>query len=133
MSKRRLMTALSRYLVNPLVTLAIRFRLVNGWALLETRGRKTGKPRRNPVGNGLEGDTFWIVAEHGRKAGYVRNIAADPRVRLFVDGRWRTGTATVMPDDDPLERQQRLPGLNARMVRAVGTELLTVRIDLEPE
>ncbi len=133
MSKRRLMTALSRYLMNPLVTLAIRFRLVNGWALLETRGRKTGRPRRNPVGSGLDGDTFWIVAEHGRKAGYVRNIAAEPRVRVFVQGRWRTGTAQAVPDDDPLERQRTLPKLNARMVRMVGTDLLTVRIDLDPE
>jgi deazaflavin-dependent oxidoreductase (nitroreductase family) len=132
-TKRRLTTAVSRYLMNPLVTLAIRLRLVNGWALLETRGRKTGRPRRNPVGNGLVADTFWIVAEHGQKAGYVRNIAADPRVRVFVEGRWRTGTAQALPEDDPLERQRTLPRLNARMVRLVGTDLLTVRVDLDPK
>jgi deazaflavin-dependent oxidoreductase (nitroreductase family) len=132
-TKRRLTTAVSRYLMNPLVTLAIRLRLVNGWALLETRGRKTGRPRRNPVGNGLLGDTFWIVAEHGQNAGYVRNIAADPRVRVFVEGRWRTGTAQALPEDDPLERQRTLPRLNARMVRLVGTDLLTVRVDLDPK
>ncbi len=133
MTKRRLTTAVSRYLMNPLVTLAIRLRLVKGWALLETRGRKTGRPRRNPVGNGLVGDTFWIVAEHGQNAGYVRNIAADPRVRVFVEGRWRTGTAQALPEDDPLERQRTLPRLNARMVRLVGTDLLTVRVDLDPK
>jgi deazaflavin-dependent oxidoreductase (nitroreductase family) len=132
-TKRRLTTAVSRYLMNPLVTLAIRLRVVKGWALLETRGRKTGRPRRNPVGNGLDGDTFWIVAEHGQRAGYVRNIAADPRVRVFVEGRWRTGTAQALPEDDPLERQRRLPRLNARMVRLVGTDLLTVRVDLDPK
>jgi deazaflavin-dependent oxidoreductase (nitroreductase family) len=132
-TKRRLTTAVSRYLMNPLVTLAIRLRLVKGWALLETRGRKTGRPRRNPVGNGLVGDTFWIVAEHGQNAGYVRNIAADPRVRVFVEGRWRTGTAQALPEDDPLERQRTLPRLNARMVRLVGTDLLTVRVDLDPK
>jgi hypothetical protein len=40
-------------------------------ALLETIGRKTGQPWRNPVGNGLADDktTFWIVAEHGHHAG----------------------------------------------------------------
>jgi deazaflavin-dependent oxidoreductase (nitroreductase family) len=112
--------------------LAIRLRLVRGWAILETRGRQSGRPRRTPVGNGLQGDTFWIVAEHGRKAGYVRNLVADPRVKVFVGGRWRTGTAEVMPDDDPRERQRTLPRLNARMVRVMGTELLTVRIDLDP-
>ena len=133
MTKRRFTTALSRYLVNPLVMLAVRSRLVRGWAILETRGRKTGLPRRNPVGNGLDGDTFWIVAEHGRNAGYVRNIAHDPRVRVFVAGTWRTGTAQALPEDDPLERQRRLPRLNARMVRMMGTDLLTVRIDLDSE
>ena len=133
MSKRRLSTALSRYVVNPVVKLAVRLRLVRGWAILETRGRKTGLPRQNPVGNGLAGDTFWIVAEHGRKAGYVRNIAADPRVRVFVGGRWRTGTAHALPDDDPLERQRSLSAFNARVVRLMGTDLMTVRIDLDPE
>ena len=131
--KRRVSTALTRYLVNPVVKLAIRARLLRGWALLETKGRKSGRPRRTPVGNGLQGDTFWIVAEHGRKAGYVRNIEADPRVRVFVGGRWRTGTAHALPDDDPHERQRQPPSLNARVVRLMGTELMTVRIDLEPE
>jgi deazaflavin-dependent oxidoreductase (nitroreductase family) len=130
-SKRRFTTALARYVVNPVVKLAVRLRLLRGWAILETRGRKTGLPRQNPVGNGLDGDTFWIVSEHGRRSGYVRNIAADPRVRVFVQGRWRTGTAQVLPDDDPRERQRRLPGFNARLVRVMGTDLLTVRIDLD--
>ena len=133
MSKRRFTTALSRYVVNPVVKLAVRLRLVRRWAILETRGRKTGLTRQNPVGNGLIGDTFWIVAEHGRKAGYVRNIAAHPQVRVFVGGRWRRGTAQALPDDDPLERQRSLPGFNARVVRLMGTELMTVRIDLDPE
>jgi len=133
MSKRRLSTALARYVVNPVVKLAVRLRLVRRWAILETRGRKTGLPRQNPVGNGLAGDKFWIVAEHGHKAGYVRNIAVDPRVRVFVGGRWRTGTAHALPDDDPLERQRSLSAFNARVVRLMGTDLMTVRIDLDPE
>ena len=132
-AKRRLSTALSRYVVNPLVKLAIRARLVRGWSLLETRGRKTGRPRTTPVGNGLQGETFWIVAEHGRRAGYVRNLEADPRVRIFVNGRWRTGTARTLPEDDPHERQRQLPALNARVVRLMGTDLLTVRVDLDPD
>jgi deazaflavin-dependent oxidoreductase (nitroreductase family) len=113
------------------VTLLVRKRLVRGWALLETTGRKSGQPRTTPVGNGLEGDTFWIVAEHGLRAGYVRNIQANPRVRVLVAGRWRPGTAQLLPDDDPRERQRTLPGLNARVVRLMGTDLLTVRVDLD--
>jgi deazaflavin-dependent oxidoreductase (nitroreductase family) len=102
------------------------------WALLETTGRRSGLPRRNPIGNGLRGDTFWIVAEHGYHADYVRNMMADQRVRVRVDGRWRSGTAILLPEDDPHERQRRLSRFNATVVRAAGTELLTVRIDLDP-
>jgi deazaflavin-dependent oxidoreductase (nitroreductase family) len=131
-TKRRFTTALTRYAVNPVVKLLVRARLLRGWAILETRGRKSGLPRRAPVGNGLIGDTFWIVAEHGRKAGYVRNIEANPRVRVFVRGAWRAGTAHPLPDDDPVARQRQLPSLNARFVRLMGTDLLTIRIDLEP-
>jgi hypothetical protein len=41
-------------------------------ALLETKSRNSGLPRRVPVGNGLCGDAFWIVTEHGYSADYVR-------------------------------------------------------------
>jgi deazaflavin-dependent oxidoreductase (nitroreductase family) len=132
-SKRRFTTALARYLVNPLVSAAVRIGLLPGWALLETAGRKTGRRRRTPVGNGLVDGTFWIVAEHGRRAGYVRNIEANPRVRVFVSGEWRSGTAAIVPGDDPRERQRMLGRrVNAALVRLMGTDLLTIRIDLDP-
>jgi deazaflavin-dependent oxidoreductase (nitroreductase family) len=101
-------------------------------ALLETRGRVSGEPRVTPVSNGLDGDTFWIVTEHGHRAQYVRNLLADPRVRVYAGGRWRSGTARLMPDDDPAARLRTLPPRNARIVQRVGTELITIRIDLDP-
>lgn len=132
--KRRVSTALGRRAVNPVVRWAVERGIAPPtYAILETTGRRSGRPRRTPVGNGLHGGTFWIVAEHGRRAAYVRNIEADPRVRVKVRGRWRTGRAHPVPDDDPRERQ-RMIGLrfNAAVVRAMGTELLTVRVDLDP-
>jgi hypothetical protein len=93
------------------------------------------------VGDGHIGNEFWIVAEHGMKAGYVRNIKYSPHVRLKLrDGlsyHWHTGTAHLLSDDDPGERQRwlatQLPGSagNARAVRFFGTELLSIRIDLD--
>ncbi len=105
-----------------------------GVALLETIGRRSGEPRQNPVTDGLRGNTFWLIAEHGSTAGYVKNLKANPKVRVKTHGRWRTGTANVMPNDDPIGRQKtaRLRGINSFMVRAVGTDLLTIRIDLDP-
>jgi len=75
------------------------------------------------------------------KAGYVRNIASNPRVRLKLRhgllARWQNGTAQLLPEDDPRERQRwlatQLPSsaANASVVRLLGTQLLTVRIDMD--
>jgi deazaflavin-dependent oxidoreductase (nitroreductase family) len=140
--KHRIVHFLQKYLLNPPIKFLFAAGLFPpGYALLETIGRKSGKPRRTPVGNGLVGAQFWIVAEHGRNAGYVKNIVANPRVRLKVRhglrARWHSGTAHLLADDDPRERQRWLakekPGSasNASAVRLFGTELLTVRIDLD--
>jgi deazaflavin-dependent oxidoreductase (nitroreductase family) len=99
--------------------------------LLETTGRKSGQPRRTPLGGKLVGNQFWLVSEFGEQSQYVRNIQADPRVRLRLRGRWRTGTAHLLPDDDPLARLRELPQMNSFSVRTFGTNLLTLRIDLD--
>ncbi|MFF4569026.1 nitroreductase/quinone reductase family protein [Streptomyces sp. NPDC001410] len=78
--KRAVVARVQRYLINPPVRLLLRLGVMPlGYALLETRGRVSGRPRTTPVGNGREGDTFWIVAEHGERAGYVPTSAAAPR------------------------------------------------------
>ena len=134
--KRRIVRLLQKYVVNPPMRIALRLGVLPPThALLETTGRRSGVPRQNPVGNGLspDGTTFWIVAEHGRSAGYVRNIEADARVRVRIGRRWRTGVAHLVPDDDPEERLRTIGRkVNAAMVRAMGTDLLTIRVDLDP-
>jgi deazaflavin-dependent oxidoreductase (nitroreductase family) len=133
--KRRASTFITARLMNPLVRAAARAGLPTpGVVILETTGRRSGEPRRVPVSRLLEHDTLWIVAEHGRRSAYVRNVEADPRVRVRAGLRWRTGTARVLADDDWRERQRRLPNkLASAMVRAMGTEHVTVRVDLDPE
>jgi deazaflavin-dependent oxidoreductase (nitroreductase family) len=111
-----------RCVLNPLMRLLLTVG-VNplGLAILETRGHRTGKTRRVPVGNGRKGDSFWIIAEHGTRAGYVHNIQHDPRVRvrlrLGVRYRWVDGIATVRPDE-PLARQRRVIASLAPAARA---------------
>ena len=136
---RRAKRAVARFVTNRLLNPIARRLLERGlWprtqALLETTGRKTGLARRVPVGNGLRGSTFWIVTEHGYAAHYVKNILKNPRVRVKVGGRWYEGTAQILPDDDPYERLRwlRRP-VNDTLLLAVGTEQLTVRVDLEPD
>ncbi|MGW0330323.1 nitroreductase/quinone reductase family protein [Streptomyces sp. NPDC003011] len=99
--------------------------------VLETTGRTSGLPRRTPVGGRRTGDSFWLVSEFGERSQYVRNIKADPRVRVRIRGRWYAGTAHLMPDDDPAARLRTLPRLNSAGVRLLGAGLLTVRVDLD--
>jgi deazaflavin-dependent oxidoreductase (nitroreductase family) len=130
-----------RYALNPLFRLLLTIGINPlGLAILETRGRVSGRIRRVPVGNGRKGDSFWIIAEHGTRAGYVHNIQHDPhvrvRLRMGLRYRWVPGMATVCPDDDPLARQRQiiawhpLRALNAMYVRVFGADLLTVHVQL---
>jgi deazaflavin-dependent oxidoreductase (nitroreductase family) len=132
---------LQRWVINPTVRslMAVGVNPL-GLAILETRGRVSGSPRRTPVGNGRMGDTLWFIAEHGERAGYVRNIRHEPRVRVRIRIGWRyrwvAGLAEVLPHDDALARQRRiirwhpLRAFNAMNVRVLGADLLTVRVRL---
>jgi deazaflavin-dependent oxidoreductase (nitroreductase family) len=140
-AKVLLIRVLQRYVLNPLFKLLFAVGInPYGVAILETRGHRSGKIRRVPVGNGRKGDSFWIIAEHGSRAGWVHNIRHDPhvriRLRLGLRHRWVDGIATVRPDDDVLARQRKviawhpLRALNAVNVRAFGADLLAVHVQL---
>ena len=101
-----------------------------GWAVIETVGRRSGRPHRVPVGGRLRGQTFWLVASNGRRADYVRNLETNPSVRVRVHGRWHEGSARVCPDDDAQRRLLRLNPINSLFVWVAGRDPLTVRIDL---
>jgi deazaflavin-dependent oxidoreductase (nitroreductase family) len=91
-AKHRVVYPLEKRVVNPVVMLAWRLGIPPpGDALLETTGRRTGRPRRTPICDGLDGEVFWLVAQRGRRADWVRNIAANPRVRVRV--RSESGSA----------------------------------------
>jgi deazaflavin-dependent oxidoreductase (nitroreductase family) len=128
-TRRQLVTNwLHRWVANPVMRRLSRY--IPGQAVLETTGRRTGLPRRTPVGGRIADGCFWLVADHGLRSQYVRNIQADPRVRLRIGARWYVGTAQLLDDDDPRARLGQLPRFNSLMVQLVGTQLLTVRIDL---
>lgn len=114
-----------------------------GWtrdAQLETIGRHTGRPHRTPICNGLFGTTVWVIAQHGRRSDYVRNLAPDPRVRVRTGSRsgWRTGIAHILDGDDPDARRRELGRIDGwrrlclSASHAMSTDPLTIRIDLDP-
>ena len=92
MSRRAIQRYVEKYLFNPGMRTAIRLGCAPRiFALLETTGRRTGQTRRTPVTVATDGDVAWLVAEHGWGCGYVRNISAEPRVRLKIGRHWHTG------------------------------------------
>ncbi|GGF15943.1 hypothetical protein GCM10007298_09990 [Williamsia phyllosphaerae] len=143
-AKWRLVRTVQRWALNPVVRVLHTVGINPlGVVVLETRGRRTGCARRTPVGNGRSGDLLWVIAEHGLRAQYVRNIVADPRVRVRIRcglrHRWVAGIATVLPDDDVLARQRAIVAwhplrlFNAMNVRLLGVEPVSVRIALLPD
>ena len=137
--KQRLVRDAEKYIANPPTKAALLLGVPLPLVLLETTGRRTGKPRRMPVVNGIIDDTLWIVAEHGRHARYVQNLLADPHVRVKRGRHWRDGTATVLGDDDPIARamwiahHRHQPTPLVRLAnRMFCTNPVTVRVNLEP-
>jgi hypothetical protein len=70
------------------------------------------------------------------------DFEANPRVRVKISGirtGWRSGTAHILDDDDPRERQRILSHANvARRLcistsKALNTNPLTIRVDLDRE
>lgn len=66
--------------------------------LLTTIGRKSGQPRVTPLQYEKIGDLYYLGAARGLKADWVRNIQANPDVRLRVGSRDIHGKAEVVTD-----------------------------------
>jgi deazaflavin-dependent oxidoreductase (nitroreductase family) len=98
--KRRIVHTAQRLVVNPVGRRS-------PMTMLETTGRKSGQPRRTAIGGWLVGNEFWMVSEHGEHSHYVLSIKANPAVRL-----------------------RGLPGVNSALVRLLGSDQLTIRVDL---
>ena len=81
-------------------------RLMPFQTLLETTGRKSGEPRRTPLGGSRIGDEFWFVSEFGDKSQYVKNIKANPAVRVQAER--------------PVAQRHRAPGARGRPACAIG-------------
>jgi len=131
--KRTRIRTVQRYLVNPPAKVAVWCGLVPGFVLVETVGRRSGKRRINVVGMKIDGDTGWVIAEYGRRAGYVNNLEANADVRVRLHRTWRRARAQILDDDDP---QARLASFHRRSheaaIRTFGTDLLTIRFELQP-
>lgn len=126
---------IGRYLANPAVGLLDRIGIRSSMlAELETIGAKSGRPRRVPVTVSIDDEGAWLISQHGHRAGWARNIAANPQVRLRQGKRWYTGTAAFAPDDDVVARARSFArgrtseSATAWTIKALESDPISVRI-----
>jgi deazaflavin-dependent oxidoreductase (nitroreductase family) len=117
-------------LLNPAVKGLSRIGLRTAMATeLETVGRKSGQARRVPVSAQFDNGGAWIISQHGTRSGWGRNIADNPNVRVRQGSKWRPGVANFRPDDDVVARARKFGRVGAKVVKALETTPVSVRID----
>lgn len=77
-----------------------------GFGVLTTTGRKTGKKRSRCVRAIRRGDKAYLAAIGGERSAWVKNIRANPEVRLRIRGGTFTGRARELQEAS--ERKQAL-------------------------
>lgn len=130
MRKFKFERRLGRLVMNPVVAaldkIGVRSRLI---VELETTGAKSGLPRRVPLAGRADESGVWVISQHGRRAGWAHNIAAQPEVRVRVNDQWRSGMATFEPEDDVRSRARTFGGsATALTMRAMESDPISVRI-----
>ncbi|MCV7278470.1 nitroreductase family deazaflavin-dependent oxidoreductase [Mycolicibacterium flavescens] len=134
--KFKLERQLGRMVMNPVVAALERIGVRSSLVVdLETIGRRSGEPRRVPLAGRADDTGVWVISQHGMRAGWAHNIAANPAVRVRIGDEWRTGTATFEPDDDVRARARSFGGAGrfgrsatALTMRAMESDPISVRI-----
>lgn len=96
--------------------------------VLTTTGRTSGKPRETMLTTPLVlGDTIILVASFGgdeREPFWCKNLRADPRVEILMEGKRRTMTARVA---DATERAELWPQITSAHANYAGYQRKTER------
>ena len=75
----------------------------SGFGILTTKGRRTGRPRRQSVRAIQQGNRVVVVAMMGERAQWLKNIRSDPQVAVRLRNGTVHGTAREARDEG--ERQ----------------------------
>ncbi len=77
------------------------------FAYLTTRGRVSGRPHRIEIWFGLQDRSVYLLSGGRRRSDWVRNLEAEPAVKLEIGGRHFEAAARIVSDpaEDQLARQ----------------------------
>jgi deazaflavin-dependent oxidoreductase (nitroreductase family) len=103
--------------------------------LLTTYGRRSGRPRVTPLVYEQRGNAVIVASARGRSADWLRNIDANPEVRVHLGRRQFDGKAEVSTDPeqiaDYLQRQiARNPRAFGAILRSEGLSSPPTRAEL---
>jgi hypothetical protein len=79
----------------------------------------------------MRGGAYVFVAEDGLHADYVKNIQADPHVRVRVKDTWYEGRAVLLPNEDPKRFARSLFPFEWTLLRVFGIDPLPIRVELQ--
>ena len=137
MSWRRAVQRVGRRTINPVTVTLLRLGLPappytpRSALVMETVGRRTGKRRVTPMGYARESDhTLLVVAEHGRRADWVRNALAAGTVRIWLGRQEHRGRITVLDDVAPDDVLASIGAVHGAVVRRLASQPRAVRIEL---
>ena len=79
----------------------------DGVCHLQTTGRTSGRPRTIEIWFATDGERLYMLAGGRHHAHWVRNLLADPHVRVRIGGVTLEGTARVIEgeEQEPLARR----------------------------
>lgn len=91
-----------------------------GFIVLETRGRKTGSLRRSPLAATRIGRHVLVGTFRGDRSQWLRNLAAQPRIRYWLAGKPRDARAFVMHAGKRFRVPKSLPPPLQKLVRILA-------------
>ncbi len=95
--------------------------------ILETTGRKSGKPHLTAIEHRRIGDAHYIASAWGSRADWYQNILKDPHVRIWVGHQKFDVVAEILNDAEKREAlRSRWGGKERQAVRAL------FRLKVEP-
>jgi deazaflavin-dependent oxidoreductase (nitroreductase family) len=95
--------------------------LPSGLIVLETAGRRSGRPHRVPLAAAVFGPHIVVATLRPRRSDWLRNAVRDPDVRYWLLGREHAARAKVITPDLPTPDAQEDTACLARALHAAST------------
>jgi deazaflavin-dependent oxidoreductase (nitroreductase family) len=90
----------------------MRERAEEQYLYLTTTGRRTNLPRTIEIWFTERDGRFYLIAEHGERANWVRNLRAHPPVQVRVGELHFSGTARIVDDEGEPELARAVKALS---------------------